>query len=141
MFGKTSLPWLASNDRGPRKSPVLVVAEMKSATDACSVPVVEFTRFILGRERTEELVFAHAQMVNELALQRGLVAAYLVRVGDREWIDLTIWESEPDADASIVRDPGPFKFFGLVEGILGQERGTLVSPLLGPVVHAPRTHG
>ena len=96
------------------------------------MPVVEFTRFVLARERAEELVVARAEMVKEFAdHRRGFLAAYLFRVGDQEWIDLTIWETEADANAAMVHEHTSSSFFGLIEGILGQERGTLVSGLLG----------
>ena len=95
--------------------------------ETCGMPVVELTRFIGSRQRIEALVVARAKMVKELSDRPcGFRGAYLIHVSDQEWIDLTVWETEADADAAIIHQAATSGFFGLVDGILGQERGTLV---------------
>jgi hypothetical protein len=92
------------------------------------VPVVEFVRFIISPERTDALVAARTEVVKEFTDRlRGFRGAWLIRVSDEEWIELTGWDTDEDADAAIVYTSKVTSYLGLVEGILGQERGTLLS--------------
>jgi hypothetical protein len=56
----------------------------------------------------------------------GFRRACLVRVADDEWIDITVWDNDAAADAAIISAQGESGFYQLTDGILGQERGTVV---------------
>jgi hypothetical protein len=88
---------------------------------------IEFTRFAITQDRTEALVAAHAAMVARLAAGcGGFRRACLVQVADDEWIDITVWDNDADADAAIIASPGTSGFFQLTDRILGQERGRTI---------------
>ena len=110
-----------------RKSLVLVVTDTLGPDIVDGMATIEFTRFAISQDRTEALVAAHAAMVARLAAgYGGFRGACLVRVADDEWIDITVWDSDTDADSAIVRFPGTSGFFQLTDRILGQERGRTV---------------
>jgi hypothetical protein len=111
-----------------KESPVLVVTISGACGTLSWMAVVEFTRFAIPQDRTEALVAAHSAMVATLAAACvGFQQACLVELGEDEWIDITIWETEAAADAAIVRVSAMTGFFGLIDRILGQERGTTIS--------------
>jgi hypothetical protein len=103
-----------------------VVTVSGACGNVSGMAVVEFTRFAISLDRTEALLAAHSVMVAGLADHRGFQRACLVKLGEDEWIDITIWETETAADAAIIRVSATSAFFGLIDRILGQERGTTV---------------
>ena len=104
--------------------------------------VVQFTRFRVTAQRERAVLAARPAA---LQVCRGgtpvLEAAYLVRLGDGDWLDIAVWAGRPAVDAS--DDPAPAAsrgaFYGQIDELLGEESGILVhpDPVPQPTVQVP----
>jgi quinol monooxygenase YgiN len=90
---------------------------------------VELTRFRVLPEKTDELLSARAEMLEDFAADRaGFVSARLVRLPDNEWLDIVEWATSEDYAAS--RDKGPnlpgiARFFAAIDSLVVAEEGVV----------------
>jgi hypothetical protein len=92
------------------------------------VLLVEFTRFRVRPENVLTALAARAALIDVLRRDwAGFVGAILIQIDARDWLDVSVWESEAACEAALVGASSPTAtFLGLVDEVLGQERGTVV---------------
>jgi hypothetical protein len=91
--------------------------------------IVQFTRFRVAAGREPGVLEARRASLRAChGSEPRLRGAYLVRLQDGEWLDITVWAAPPDADA--FDDPAQAAsrtaFYGQIDELLGEECGVLV---------------
>lgn len=88
---------------------------------------VELTRFRVLPARTEELLAARADMLNDFEEDRaGFLGARLVQLPDNEWLDIVDWSTPEDFAASREKGPnlpGIARFFAAIDSLVLAEEG------------------
>lgn len=102
--------------------------------------IVQFTRFRTTPQR--ELAVLKARQASLRACRGAepeLRAAYLIRLGDGEWLDIAVWAGRPGAEA--FDDPAHAAsraaFYAQIDELLGEECGILVRQDAGPLLSHP----
>ncbi|MET9269478.1 antibiotic biosynthesis monooxygenase [Kribbella sp. NPDC003557] len=88
---------------------------------------VELTRFRVLPERTEELLAARADMLEDFEADRaGFLGARLVQLPDNQWLDIVDWATPEDFAASREKGanlPGIARFFAAIDSLVAAEEG------------------
>jgi hypothetical protein len=96
---------------------------------------VQFLRFGPPREGGEEAVLeAHAAAVESCrASYPAFEAAFLVRLEDGDWLDVSVWDRDTGADGGTGFPPLEARadFVSQLDGLLGDENGLLVRSFIG----------
>jgi hypothetical protein len=89
------------------------------------MPVVEFTRFRVPPEQVPAMLEARAATIETRRSDwTGFVGSLLVRIDDGDWLDVSSWDCEAAWDAALGGSGwAAAAFFGLIDQVLGQERG------------------
>lgn len=102
--------------------------------------IVQFTRFRTTPQR--ELAVLDARQASLRACRGAepeLRAAYLIRLGDGEWLDIAVWAGRPGTGA--FDDPAHVAsraaFYAQIDELLGEECGILVHQDAGPLLSHP----
>ncbi|SDW31666.1 Acetyl esterase/lipase [Amycolatopsis xylanica] len=89
--------------------------------------VIEMTTFTVEPERTRAMLEARRGMLEAFrADRRGFLAARLVRVDERTWLDFVEWTDDAAWDESKAKGanlPAIGAFFATIDGLVGAERG------------------
>jgi hypothetical protein len=90
--------------------------------------LIEFVRFRVRPENVAALLRARAAMIEAFRMDNpGYVGGVMARIGEQDWIDLAVWQSESCCqDALAAAGPSTEAFLSLIDEVLGQERGTVV---------------
>jgi hypothetical protein len=96
---------------------------------------VQFTRFRVAPNRERSVLEARRASLRAcLEAQPELRGAYLVRLGDGDWLDIVMWAGQPGEEPAA--DPGLATswraFFGQIDELLGEECGILVDGEAAP---------
>lgn len=102
--------------------------------------IVQFTRFRTTPQR--ELAVLEARRSSLRACQRTepeLRAAYLIGLGEGEWLDIAVWAGPPGAEAfdDPAQAPSRAGFYDQIDELLGEECGILVRQDAGPRLSDP----
>jgi hypothetical protein len=100
-----------------------------------SVRGVQFLRFRLPLEREARLIEAHQAAIESCrASYAAFCAAFLVRLEDDEWLDISFWDGDVDGDGQAGYPPVEARadFISQLGGLLGDESGLLVSTSTDP---------
>ncbi|SEC62105.1 Acetyl esterase/lipase [Amycolatopsis tolypomycina] len=89
--------------------------------------VIELTTFTVAPEHTEAMLAARPGMVAAFrADRRGFLAARLVRLDERTWLDFVEWTDDAAWDESKAKGanlPAIGAFFATIDSLVGAERG------------------
>jgi hypothetical protein len=93
-----------------------------------AVPLVEFTRFRMQPDNVPTALAARAVLNDVLRSDwAGFVGSMLIQIDAWDWLDLAVWEDEAACDAALTGvSRAMATFLGLIEEVVGQERGTVV---------------
>jgi hypothetical protein len=113
---------------GPSKITISCGVGTPAPRHAEAVPLVEFTRFRLRPDNVPIALAARAALNDGLRNDwAGFVGSMLIQIDARDWLDLSVWEDEAACDAALTGvSRAMATFLGLVEEVVGQERGTVV---------------
>ena len=90
---------------------------------------VHFTRFRVPAGREGDVLAARQASLRAChGSEPELRGAYLIRLDGGEWLDITMWDGQPGAEA--FDDPAQAAsrtmFYGQIDELLGEESGVLV---------------
>lgn len=89
--------------------------------------IVHFTRFRVAADRPAILAARQASLLACAGSEPQLRGAYLVRLADREWLDIALWAGQPGTDPADSATPASRSaFYAQIEELLGEECGILV---------------
>lgn len=91
--------------------------------------IVRFTRFRVAAEREQHVLAARLTSLRAChGSEPGLRGAYLVRLGDNEWLDIAMWDGHPRAEDldDPARAAARSVFYGQIDELLGEECGIIV---------------
>jgi hypothetical protein len=90
--------------------------------------LIEFVRFRVRPDNVAALLEARSAMIESLRTDHaGYLGGVMARIGDHDWLDLAVWETEEACDAALAdADRSSDAYLGLIEEVVGQERGTVV---------------
>jgi len=91
--------------------------------------IVQFTRFRVAADREQDMQAARLAALRAChGSEPELRGAYLIRLGDNEWLDIAMWAGQPTADAfdDPARAASRSIFYDQIDELLGEESGTLV---------------
>jgi acetyl esterase/lipase len=92
------------------------------------VSVIELTTFIVGNDRVADMLTARHAMIEAFrADRRGFVAAKLIRLDERTWLDTVEWTDDAAYDESSAKGgnlPEIAAFFATIESLVEARRGT-----------------
>jgi hypothetical protein len=99
----------------------------------------QFNRFHVAAGREQAVKEAWRASLQPCWTARpALQAAYLIRVGDGEWLDITVWAGQ---DCGETADPSLPQaragFFGHIDELIGDECGMLISQETPPEPPSP----
>jgi acetyl esterase/lipase len=92
------------------------------------VSVIELTTFTVGNDRVADMLAARHAMIEAFrADRRGFVAAKLIRLDERTWLDAVEWADDAAYDESSAKGgnlPEIAEFFATIESLVEARRGT-----------------
>ncbi|WP_439378882.1 alpha/beta hydrolase family protein [Amycolatopsis lexingtonensis] len=96
-------------------------------TEELTMSVIELTTFTVAPEKTQAMLAARPGMVAAFREdRRGFVAARLVRLDERTWLDFVEWSDDAAWDESKAKGanlPAIGAFFATIGSLVGAERG------------------
>lgn len=101
---------------------------------------VQFLRFQLPPGGEARFLEAHKAAVESCrASYPAFRAAFLVRLEDGDWLDVSFWDSAVDRDGQTEYPPLEARgdFISQLDGLLGDENGLLVSSFNGSSFRCP----
>lgn len=102
----------------------------QSSTLSVSVRTIQFLRFRLPSGGEKRFLEAHKAAVESCrASYEAFRAAFLVRLEDGDWLDISVWGSAVDGGSQLGCPPldARTEFIRQLDGLLGDENGILVS--------------
>jgi hypothetical protein len=99
---------------------------------------LQFTRFRLPPGREQTVLRARRESLGTCwTANPPLRAAYLVRLPEGDWLDITVWadqehEAPTEPRDTTIRMPTRSEFFGHLDELVGEESGTIESEDLPP---------
>jgi hypothetical protein len=105
--------------------------------------IVQFTRFRVTADRERAVLEARLASLRAChGAEPELRGAYLVRLGDNEWLDIAMWAGQPgtkDFDDP-ARAASRAVFYGQIDELLGEEYGILVDDAVPQPSGFPEAH-
>ena len=90
--------------------------------------VIELTTFIVGNDRISDMLKARHAMIEAFRVdRRGFVAAKLIRLDERTWLDAVEWTDDAAYDESSAKGgnlPEIAAFFATIDSLVEGRRGT-----------------
>ncbi|GAA3054839.1 hypothetical protein GCM10010464_19430 [Pseudonocardia yunnanensis] len=90
--------------------------------------VIELTTFIVGNDRVSEMLSARHAMIEAFRVdRRGFIAAKLIRLDERTWLDAVEWADDAAYDESSAKGgnlPEIAAFFATIDSLVEARRGT-----------------
>ena len=95
---------------------------------------VQFTRFRVAADRETAVLRARQESLRPCwTADPPLRAAYLVRLGDDEWLDIAVWAGQDCGEPADAALPSArLQFFAQLDELVGEECGVIESEDLPP---------